>query len=199
MPVACVLLTARLPSAVVAPSAAPKVTEPLPAVITSARAPSMVLLKLMLPLLLTSVLAVPSVTAPVKTCAPAVVSVPARVMPPVLESVSGASRVTVLTVIMPLVLPAPTRIRLNTFASAAMSAVVRSSAAVSRMPPSTMASVLVSARRLKVPLPLTVALPPLKFSSSTMKTGAAPALSVLLKLALAALMVLASASVTAPL
>ena len=65
MPAAFVLVTARLPSAVVPPTMPLKVTTPLPAVIVSACAPLTVLLKVTLLLVVASVLPAPIVTAPV--------------------------------------------------------------------------------------------------------------------------------------
>ena len=65
MPVACVLVAARLLSAVLLPSVEPKLTAPLPAVIVSANAPLMVLLKATALLVVASVLPAASVTAPV--------------------------------------------------------------------------------------------------------------------------------------
>ena len=65
MPVARVLVTARLLSAVLPPTMPPKLTAPLPAVIVSACAPLMVLLKVTLLLVVASVMSADSVTAPV--------------------------------------------------------------------------------------------------------------------------------------
>ena len=177
MPVECVLLTARLVSAVVAPMLALNVTEPLPAVTASVRAPLMVLLNRMLPPLLASVLLVSSVTAPVRVSAPVVVSVPASVMPPALTSNSGSTNVAVLTVMAPVCVLAPMVIRLKPLASAAMSVAVRSSAAVPSAPPTTIKCVLVNNCRLSVPVPLMLLAPPLKsISSALMLSAPAPML-----------------------
>ena len=177
-------VTVRLPtpfakSLAAAPTLPPKLTVLVPALITSAKVPSMVLVKVMALLLLVSVLAAVSVTAPLKVSVPEVVMLPRTSITSVVRKPRPARKVPVFTATRPDVNSVPTLITLKP-SSARMSLAVRSKAAVSVVPPKIMESTTLKLSSTSRPVPLMLLAPPVKLiSSDQIVKSLAPAASVL--------------------